>query len=121
MADISISLNDLLAAVGGSNAEDAHPAEGVYCIVRCRNAGVWAGVVNSVKGGVATLTNARRLWYWKSAFTLSEAALQGVKGDACKFSVEMDEMYLERRDICEFLPCSKEATKSIRDVEAYHA
>ena len=59
-----------IAALFGSLAPAdgaSHPAVGQYCIVRCRDAGVHAGVVSAFDGQVLTLVESRRLWRWKAA------------------------------------------------------
>lgn len=33
-----------------------------YCIVRCRDAGVWAGVVKQLAGRAVLLADANRIW-----------------------------------------------------------
>ena len=40
---------------------------GKYVIVRCRDAGVHAGVLESYNGRECVLTESRRMWYWKPA------------------------------------------------------
>lgn len=57
-----------------------------YRIVRCQAAGVFAGYVESEDGDVYVLCDARRLWYWSGAASLSQLANEGVKSpDDCKF------------------------------------
>ena len=55
-------------------------------IVRTLSAGVFFAEVESRKGDEVVLTNARRLWYWSGAASLSEMAVKGVSNpNACKF------------------------------------
>ena len=59
-----------------------------YVVVRTENAGAFAGSLESRSGNEATLTNARRLWYWDGAASLSQLAMEGVsKPKNCKFPV----------------------------------
>ena len=68
------------------HAASAKTADPTYKVVRFRSAGAWAGNVIKVKGDIVTMTNARRLWYWSGAASLSELAECGVKHPAqCKF------------------------------------
>ena len=53
--------------------------ESNYKIVRTYSAGVFAGEVESIDGKTVVIKNARRLWYWKGAASLSELAVRGVK------------------------------------------
>ena len=48
-------------------------------IVRTYSAGVFAGEFVSRKGREVVLKNARRLWYWSGAASLSEMAMSGVR------------------------------------------
>ena len=62
-----------------------------YVIVRTYSAGVFAGFLESRKGKEVVLRQARRLWYWKGAASLSQLAVDGVKyPNECKFPVEVD-------------------------------
>ena len=49
-----------------------------YVIVRTYSAGVFAGTLEFHDGKEVTLSNARRLWYWDGAATLSQLAMEGV-------------------------------------------
>lgn len=87
---------------------------GRYVIVRCRDAGVHAGVLKSTDGRACVLTEARRLWYWKvngSGDFLNAIALAGVHKDS-KLSAPVEIMALTEN--CEIIACSAEAEKSIR-------
>ncbi len=51
-----------------------------YVIVRTYSAGVFAGYLESYgKDREVNLVNARRLWYWSGAASLSQLAIEGVK------------------------------------------
>jgi len=60
------------------------------------------GYLKAVKGRKVELVNARRLWYWSGAASLSQMALEGVKNpDTCKFpaAVPKDNADGSNRDI----------------------
>ena len=89
---------------------------GAYVIVRCRNAGVHAGHLEGRDENVLRLTNNRRLWRWWSKFTLSELAMTGIlkgKESECKFACTLPKLELTASDVCEVIPCTEEAMKSI--------
>jgi hypothetical protein len=66
-----------------------------YVIVRTFSAGVFAGTLEDRNGKEVTLSNARRLWYWSGAASLSQLAVEGVKDPKnCKFPVEVAEIRL---------------------------
>lgn len=89
-----------------------------YVIVRCQSAGVFAGDLAQKTRDEVTLTNARRLWYWDGAATLSQLAMEGVKSpDKCKFPREVDEITL--MGVIEIIPASPEAESSIKSVKIW--
>lgn len=66
-----------------------------YVIVRTFSAGVFAGTLEDKNGKEVTLSNARRLWYWSGAASLSQLAVDGVKDPQnCRFPVEVAEVRL---------------------------
>lgn len=86
-----------------------------YVIVRTYSAGVFAGYLKERVGQEVTLINARRLWYWKGAATLSQLSQEGVKEPAeCKFPQEVP--YVKLLQAIEILPVSKKAKESIAGV-----
>jgi hypothetical protein len=90
-----------------------------YCIVRTYSAGVFAGWYDrSSISKVGTVYEARRLWYWDGATSLSQLALEGVKKpENCKFPAEVSEVDLT--EIIEVLPCTKQAKASIAGVAVW--
>jgi len=93
-------------------SEDLIPI-GAYVIVRCRDAGVHAGVLQSRDGRACELTESRRLWYWKckkGAF-LSGVATHGLH-EASKIGAPVDTALTEN---CEIIRCTQEAEVSIRE------
>lgn len=86
-----------------------------YVIARTYSAGVFAGYLNKRTGREATILNARRLWYWEGASSLSQLAMQGVtKPQNCKFPVEVAEITLT--EVIEIIPCTEKARLSIAGV-----
>lgn len=85
-------------------------------IIRTRSAGVFAGKLTAYENQTATLTDARRLWFWSGAASLSQLSVDGVKkpGD-CKFPVAVPEVTLP--EVIEILPLSKKARASINGVK----
>lgn len=89
--------------------------EGKRCIVRCYGAGVFFAEVAALDGKTAVLHNARRLWYWDGAASLSQLANEGVKQPrACKFTVTVDELVVT--EVLEVIPCTDAACASIDGV-----
>ena len=91
---------------------------GKYVIVRTYSAGVFAGTLKSKDGKEVLLTNARRIWYWDGAASLSQLAVDGTsKPDNCKFPCEVEEVLLT--EAIEILAVSEKAQKSISEVPAW--
>ena len=89
-----------------------------YKIVRTYSAGVFAGEVESRKGQEVVMRNARRLWYWSGAASLSQLAVEGTKDPAnCKFPVAVDRV--ELLQAIEILDVTRSARKSIEDVPVW--
>lgn len=89
-----------------------------YCMVRTYSAGVFAGYVESREGKEATLRNARRIWYWDGAATLSQLATDGTsKPENCKFPCPVDRVTLT--EVIEIIPITKRAKKSIEEVAVW--
>jgi hypothetical protein len=89
---------------------------GQYVIVRTHSAGVHAGTLKSQNGKEATLTDARRIWYWKGAFTLNDVANKGL-GEGSKIPSAVPEILLT--EAIEIIPCSEAAKKSIVEFPEY--
>jgi hypothetical protein len=86
-----------------------------YKIVRTYSAGVFAGYFESRNGREVVIRNARRLWYWEGAASLSQLAMEGVsKPENCKFPCEVDRA--ELLEVIEILDCTEKARKNIQDV-----
>jgi len=91
---------------------------GKYVIVRTYSAGVFAGILMSKNGKEVLVKDARRLWYWEGASSLSELAVKGVaKPDKCKFPCEVEE--IELSEAIEILPCTKKAEDSIKSIKEW--
>lgn len=91
-----------------------------YVIARTYSAGVFAGILESREGQEATLSSARRLWYWAGAASLSQLAMEGPKRPLdCKFPCAVTLVTLTQ--VVEILECTEEARKSIEDVSVWSA
>ncbi len=93
---------------------------GRYCMVRTYSAGVFAGTVEMLEGKAAKLTNARRIYYWDGAATLSQLATDGTsKPEKCKFPVAVDEVFLT--EVIEIIPITDKSKASIDSVSVWAA
>ena len=89
-----------------------------YKIVRTYSAGVFAGYIESRNGQEVVMRNARRIWYWSGAASLSQLAMEGTSDpDNCKFPCEIDRV--ELLQVIEILDTTHEAKKSISKVKVW--
>ena len=89
-----------------------------YYIVRTYTAGVFAGEIESRDGKEVTMKNARRLWRWSGAASLSQLAMEGTANPTeCKFPCEVTTVILT--EVIEILPCTGQAMKSIKGVKIW--
>ena len=113
----------LLKLLNGTSSPPASPASdwiGQYVIVRCRDAGVHAGVLESASGRTCRLAESRRLWRWTPAHGaafLSGVAASGLDG-ASKVGTPVDLVLTED---CEIIRCTEAAERSIRSLPDYSA
>lgn len=92
--------------------------ENKYVIVRTYSAGIFAGFLESRKGQEVVMTQARRLWYWDGAASLSQLAMEGVKKpENCKFPCSVDRV--ELLNVIEILDCTKKAREIIGAVKVW--
>lgn len=88
---------------------------GNYVIVRTYTAGVFAGTLVSRKGKEVKIKNARRIWYWKGAASLSQLAESGTSmPNECKFPEPVKSVILT--EAIEILSVSAKAKKIIQSV-----
>ena len=88
---------------------------GKECVVRGKNFGVFSGTVAEVEGDTVLLTDARRLWYWDGAASLSQLAMEGVKAPKnCRFTVAVESIVL--LGAIEIIPTTAKAEANIKEV-----
>jgi len=89
-----------------------------YVIVRTYTAGVFAGELESRNGKEVVLNNARRLWYWSGAASLSQMAVDGTSDPKnCKFPCAVP--HVELLETIEILDVTVAARKSIESVPVW--
>ena len=84
-----------------------------YVIIRGENSGVFAGYLESRNNQEVVLRNARRIWYWDGANSLSQLAEDGTsKPENCKFPCEVKKIQI--LDAIEVINCSEKAQKAFK-------
>jgi hypothetical protein len=91
---------------------------GLTCMVRTYSAGVFLGEVASRDGKEVHLKNARRIWYWEGAASLSQLATEGTSAPKnCKFPAPVPDVLLT--EAIEIIPASEAAIASIAAVPVW--
>ena len=85
---------------------------GKNVIIRTYSAGVWCGTLSQKSGNEVILTNARRLWRWWAAesISLSGVANFGIIEDKSQIAPKVEGVWLEAIEI---IPTTDKAEKSI--------
>lgn len=119
--DVTIGDAKTLAAMfGGQPSKIDNGMIGKYVVVRCRDAGVHAGILEAYDGRSCILKESRRLWYWKpanGAKFLSGVAAEGLHGDS-KIGLPVRVHLTEN---CEIIECTDKAAKSIAEAKSDEA
>lgn len=91
---------------------------GDYVIARTYSAGVFAGTLVKREGKEIELANARRIWQWSGAASLSQLAMEGTsKPNDCKFPCEVTKVVLT--ECIELINCTEKAIASIKAVPVW--
>lgn len=114
---------ELASIFGASNKNDQASGLNAFIgkkvIIRTYSAGVFFGKLEEKAGKEVILSDARRLWYWKTAnngISLSDLAAGGASDEtkAC----EPVDIWLEAIEI---IPCSDQCIESIESKSIYKA
>ena len=89
-------------------------------MVRTYSAGVFFGEIVKKDGKEVVMKNARRVWYWEGAASLSELAIKGTSlPEKCKFPISVPEVTLT--EAIEIIRMTDEAVKSLSSVSIWSA
>lgn len=86
-----------------------------FIICRTYSAGVFAGYLESRNGKEVVLSDARRLWFWAGAASLSQLAMEGTKKpQECKFPIAVNQVTLtEAIELLDTTPAAEESIKGV--------
>lgn len=116
--DLTIGQARELAQMFGDKTEQntLNGMIGQKVIIRTYSAGVHFGTLTEKAGAEVILKNARRLWKWWAAesISLSAVAKFGIKQKESKIAPRVDKIWLEAIEI---IPCSKIAIETIEGAE----
>lgn len=88
---------------------------GKRVIVRTYSAGVHFGTMIGREGKDVHLNDARRIWEWRGAFTLSAVAEKGITGGRISISVPT----ILLTEAIEIIPCSDASAAILTKIEAH--
>jgi hypothetical protein len=89
-----------------------------YRLIRCDRSGVFAGYIKKLDGKTVIILQARRIFYWSGAASLSQLAIDGTsKPSECKFPEAVSEIMVT--DCIEILNVTDKAKKSIDGVKVW--
>lgn len=94
-----------------------------YVITRGYRSGVHAGYLQSRdEHGMIVLRDARRIWSWSGAASLSELAVYGAKNRAqCRFGARIERQEIQRDDVSEIIHCQPAGRSMIEEQAEWRA
>jgi len=109
-----IEVNGKTYVLKGTENKLAEDLNGMpFVLIRTYSAGVHFGYLKKREGKEVELINAQRIWSWSGACSLSQIALEGVKGES-KISVAVPSIILT--EAIEIIPITEVAKKNLRGV-----
>ena len=90
---------------------------GKKVIIRATNAGVFYGTLKEKEGQTVALADARRIWYWKGANSLSQIAAEGIDKKESNVTMSLELMIIE--ETIEILPCTTEAIDNLDSIPVW--
>ena len=91
-----------------------------FYIVRANEAGVFFGKIQSSSDRGVTMTDVRKIFYWKGACAVEELAVNGTKcPDECKLTVIVPRMFIANP--IQIIPCTDKATDILSRIQIWKA
>lgn len=90
---------------------------GKKIIARIERAGVFHGTLDYIDNEIIRLKDARRIYYWNGALSVTDMAAKGLTGG--KISIPVSTVEFMSPMITELNECSVEATKSIEAIKVW--
>lgn len=120
LKQIAARFNQAPAAQQPAAPQGLNAMLGIKCIVRTYSAGVWYGEIEQKAGNEVIVKNARRLWQWRAAksISLSGVAVHGVDPEGCKFAPVVPAVWLEAIELIPVSATAEASIEGVADVEA---
>lgn len=86
-------------------------------IARIEKAGVFHGTLDYIDSEIVRLTDARRIYYWEGALSVTDMAACGLTGG--KISAPVTKVEFLADNVIELNECSNEASKTIEAIPVW--
>lgn len=117
--DFTKKFFELMQEYQDCDLNKASKSNAIY-MVRTYSAGVFFGEIVERNGKEVQMANARRVYFWDGAATLSQLATDGTsKPEECKFPCAVETVFLT--EAIEIIPMTDKAIKSLNSVEVWSA
>ena len=90
---------------------------GKKIIARIERAGVFHGTLDHIDNDIMRLKDARRIYYWNGALSVTDIAAKGITGGKVTIPVTTVEFMSDK--IVELNECSEDASKSIETIKPW--
>jgi hypothetical protein len=106
----------LFSNASQSETKSLNAMVGKKCIIRTYSAGVFFGEISEKSGNEVIVKNARRMWQWTAAesISLSAVSIHGIINSKSKIAQAVDSIWLEA---IELIPCTDKAIESIESAK----
>ena len=90
---------------------------GKKIIARIDRAGVFHGTLDHIDNEIIRLKDARRIYYWNGALSVTDIAANGITGG--KVTIPVTTVEFMSDNVVELNECSEEASKSIEAIKPW--
>ena len=90
---------------------------GKKIIARIDRAGVFHGTLDHIDNDIMRLKDARRIYYWNGALSVTDMAAKGITGGKVTVPVTTVEFMSDK--IVELNECSEDASKAIEEIKPW--
>ena len=90
---------------------------GKKIIARIDRAGVFHGTLDHIDNEIMRLKDARRIYYWNGALSVTDIAAKGITGG--KVTIPVTTVEFMSDNVVELNECSEEASKSIEAIKPW--
>lgn len=91
---------------------------GKKIIARIDRAGVFHGTLAAKDAETTTMTDVRRIYYWKGPISVTDMSVTGVKAGS-KITLPAKRVEFETGKVVELIECTNEASRAIESIEPW--